>query len=138
MRSARRTNTIALGLVLFFAAAIICWQLFVPPIIGLADQGDFVRLLGPFGYAPEPKGPEHKYSFLTRTFVKDQSYRAREWEQITSEFIFVGIALGLNRAFTNGERFDITLIGLVHACFFLVAFGRLLYVTEEISCRWLI
>ena len=42
------------------ATAIISWQLFLPPIIGLADQGDFVRILGPLGYAPKPKSPEHK------------------------------------------------------------------------------
>ncbi len=117
---------------------MVSWQLFVPPIIGLADQGDFVRLLGPFGYAPEPKGPEHKYSFVTRTFVKDPGYRAREWEQITSEFIFVGITMAANKLLTGGERFDITLIGLVHACVFLIAFGCLLYVTRDISCYWLI
>ena len=28
---------------------MIFWQLFVPPIIGLADQGDFLRVLGPLG-----------------------------------------------------------------------------------------
>jgi hypothetical protein len=118
---------------LALAAALVGWQLFVPPIIGLADQGDFVRLLGPLGYAPQPKGPEHKYFYLTRRFVWDPSYREPRWEQITSEFIPVGIALALNRAFFNPKVFDITIVGFVHALLFLVAFGRLLYVTRSLT-----
>jgi hypothetical protein len=62
------------------AGAIIAWQLFCPPIIGLADQGDFVRILGPLGYAPVPRGPEHKYSYVTREYVRDPSYREPRWE----------------------------------------------------------
>ena len=87
---------------LLFITSSVAWQLFIPPIIGLADQGDFVRLLGPFGFAPQPKGPEHKYEFVTRTFVRDPSYRAPNWEQITSEFIFAEAAFPAAFGFPGG------------------------------------
>lgn len=115
------------------AAALVGWQLFVPPIIGLADQGDFVRVLGPLGYAPQPKGPEHKYWYVTRKFVWDPSYREPRWEQITSEFIPVTLALALNRGFSDPAAFDITIVGFVHALLFLMAFARLLYVTRGLA-----
>lgn len=104
------------------ATAIISWQLFVPPIIGLADQGDFVRILGPLGYAPKPMGPEHKYLYVTRKFAWDPSYREFRWEQMSSEFITAGIALGLNRILFSAQELDLTILGFVHT----VAFYRLI------------
>ena len=111
----------------------MAWQLFVPPIIGLADQGDFVRLLGPLGYAPVPKGPEHKYWYVTRTYVKDPSYREPRWELATSEFIPAGIAIALNTLFENPYTFDITVFGFTHMVLFLIALARLLYVTGDLA-----
>ena len=127
------SRTVELWIIVALAAVLVGWQLFVPPIIGLADQGDFVRVLGPTGYAPQPKGPEHKYFYLTRKFVWDPSYREPRWEQITSEFIPITLALALNRAFSNLAAFDITTVGFVHALLFLTAFARLLYVTRSLS-----
>jgi hypothetical protein len=122
-----------LCLALTLAGALLGWQLFVPPIIGLADQGDFLKLLGPLGYAPEQKGPEHKYSYVTRTFVKDPSYREPRWEQATSEFIPAALAVTLNGVFANPKAFDITSFGLTHAVLFLIALARLLYVTRTLA-----
>jgi hypothetical protein len=34
------------------AAAILVYQILIPPIVRLADQGDFVRTIGRFGYGP--------------------------------------------------------------------------------------
>ena len=30
------------------AAAILCYQLILPPVVGLADNGDFVKVIGRF------------------------------------------------------------------------------------------
>lgn len=118
--------------VLSLAAVLLGWQLFVPPIIGLADQGDFVLLLGPLGYAPQAKGPEHKYWYLTRTFVWDPSYREPRWDQPSSEIIPATAAVFLNRIFADSRKFDLTLFGVTHAVLFLMAFARLLYVTRRL------
>jgi hypothetical protein len=109
------------------------WQLFVPPIVGLADQGDFGRVLGPLGYAPVPKGPEHKYAYVTRTFVQDPGTREPRWEQISSEFILATVAVTLNRMLVGPGAFDITVFGFTHAVLFLLAFARLLYVTRNLA-----
>jgi hypothetical protein len=39
------------------AALIVGYQLLCPPIVGLADQGDFKRVTGKFGYGPEQPAP---------------------------------------------------------------------------------
>jgi hypothetical protein len=124
-----------LWLFLALAALLVSWQLFVPPIIGLADQGDFVLLLGPLGYAPQPKGPEHKYWYLTRKFVWDPSYREPRWDQASSEIIPATVAVFLNRVFGDRQAFDLRLFGFTHAGIFLLAFARLLYVTRRLMLR---
>jgi len=37
------------------AAGVLIYQLCLPPIVGLADQGDFAKIIGHFGYGPEDK-----------------------------------------------------------------------------------
>lgn len=121
-----------LFLVLTVAAALVVWQLFFPPIIGLADQGDFLKLLGPLGYAPVPKGPEHKYSYVTRRYVEDPSYRTPRFEQLTSEIILARTAVALHNLFADRRAFDITLFGFLHMMLFLLALARLFYVTRAL------
>ena len=111
------SRTLQLCVVLALAGTILGWQLFVPPIVGLADQGDFARVLGPLGYAPVPKGPDHKYWYVTRTFVKDPSYREPRWEQISSEFILATVAVTLNRVLRGPATFDITVFGFLRRRF---------------------
>jgi hypothetical protein len=118
---------------LTLAGVLLIWQLFVPPIIGLADQGDFLRVLGPLGYAPVPKGPEHKYWYVTRTYVKDPSYRQPRWDQISSEILLARIAITVNNLFGDPKTFDITIFGFTHTLVFLLALARLLYVTRGLA-----
>ncbi|MBV8903792.1 MAG: hypothetical protein JOZ22_09155, partial [Acidobacteriia bacterium] len=117
--------------------AIIGYQLFIPPIVGLADQGDFVRLIGRFGYGQDPPSPRWKYVYVPPKFVPT-NFRVREWEQPTSEYLFVGIALLLNRVVSKDGSLSILLIGSVHALFFLLIYARLLRVTQDFEGhRWL-
>lgn len=116
-------------LVLAAVAALVCWQLFVPPVIGLADQGDYARMIGRFGYGPAQKSPPDTIAFVPRKFIPDPTYRLRHYEHIESEYLFTGTAVLLNRLFSRDASLDIEMIGLVHAIAFLAAFARLLAVT---------
>jgi hypothetical protein len=133
MRGLHVSRNIQMAAVLLLAGLMLIWQLFIPPIIGLADQGDFVRVLGPLGYAPVPKGPEHKYWYLTRTYVRDPIYREPDWEQISSEMILARIAVAANALFGNPKAFDIVLFGAAHTLVFLLALTRPLYVTRRLA-----
>ncbi len=116
--------------VLAAAAAILTWQLFIPPIVGLADQGDFVRTIGRFSY-----GPMHhsalEYIYVEPKYVPDPHYRSPYWEQANSEYIFVGAALLLNKLVSKDGAVDITVAGFVHALVFLAAFARVLWVVRR-------
>jgi hypothetical protein len=103
----------------------------VPPIVGLADQGDFARMIGRFGYGPEDKSPDLKFMYVVRKYVPDPAFRYPDWEQFNSEYLFVGSAVALNRLVSKDGKLDIVLVGLVHSLVFLAAFARLLWVTRR-------
>jgi hypothetical protein len=116
--------------VLAAAGAILTYQLFIPPIVGLADQGDFVRTIGRFGY-----GPQHhaslEYVYVEPKYIPDPQYRSPYWEQANSEYLFVGAALLLNKLVSKDGALDITVAGIVHALAFLAVLARLLWVTRR-------
>jgi len=114
--------------VLIAAAVVVGYQFLCPPIVGLADQGDFRRVVGKFGYGPEQ--PATYYAFVTLKYVRDPTYRWPEWEQLSSEDLFVGTAVLVNKVISKDGKLDIRVIGLVHALAFLAALAWLLHVTQ--------
>jgi len=112
------------------AATILGWQLFVQPVVGLADQGDYARTIGRFGYGPADKSPPYYIVFVPRKFVRDPGFRVPNLEHVESEYLFAGAAVLLNKLISRDGTLDIEVIGLVHALAFLAAFARLLAVTN--------
>lgn len=113
------------------AAAILSFELFVPPIIGLSDQGDFARMIGRFGYGPEDPSPLWN-AFVKRKYVPDASFRYPKLEQPGTEYLFVGAAVALNKLISFDGKLDIRVMGLVHLAAFLAAFAYLLKVTQPL------
>src|SRR6266404_2961572 len=116
-------------------AAILIYQLFLPPIIGLADQHDFERVIGRFGYGPEQR---ISVTYVSPKYVRDPTFRAPDWEQITSEYLFTAAAVFLNKIVSKDGKLDIEVMGFVHALAFLAVFARLLLVTRNIRARALL
>jgi|HubBroStandDraft_1064217.scaffolds.fasta_scaffold04208_4 hypothetical protein len=123
--------------VLAAAGAILTYQLFIPPIVGLADQGDFLRTIGRFGYGPQHRG-SLEYRYVEPKYIPDAQYRSPYWEQANSEYIFVGATLLLNKLVSKDGALDITVAGFVHALAFLAAFARLLWVTRRAGAHALL
>src|ERR1700677_1220276 len=119
------------------AGAILVYQLFIPSVVGLADQGDFIRTIGRFGYGPQHHGTL-EYAYVEPKYIPDPGYRSPGWEQANSEYLFVGAALLLNKVVSKDGTLDIAVAGLVHAAVFLAAFARLLWVTRSHPARALL
>ncbi len=116
------------------AAAILTYQLLMSPIIGLADQGDFRRTIGKLGFGPEHSGSLN-IVFVERKYVPSQDFRSRPWEQLTSEYLFTGAAVLLNKLVSKDGNFDLVVMGLVHGLAFLAVFARFLFVTRNLRAR---
>jgi len=122
------------GIVLAAVAAILSYQLFMPPIVGLADQGDFRRTIGKIGFGPEHAG-NLNIAWVERKYVPSQDFRSRTWEQFSSEYLFVGAAVLLNKLVSKDGNFDLLVMGFVHALTFLAILARFLFVTRNFRSR---
>ncbi len=116
------------------AAAILAYQLFIPPIVGLADQGDFGKMIGRFGYHKGDRSAS-LWAFVDRKYVPDPNAREPLTEQATPEYIFVGAAVLLNKLVSKDGKLDIVVMGLVHGLAFLGVFAWLLRVTQPFAAH---
>lgn len=115
--------------------AIVCWQLFIPPVLGLADNGDFARLLVYFDLTHAPGDRADRYfGYLTRYYVVDAA-EARKYSQpdfISSELAFVAGPIAAGRVFGK-TSFDLLELGLVHAATFAAAVYFLLFASRAFA-----
>jgi hypothetical protein len=119
-------------LVVLFAACV-CFQLFVPPSVGMADNGDFGRLIGRFDLGPADKTISDQYSYLTTQWIYDPSYH---WvsDNFSSELILICGALLMGWTFSN-YQFDIRILGAIHALLWIGCFIALLVALRSAAPR---
>jgi hypothetical protein len=129
---------VAEGLFLLAAGLIVGWQILVPPIVGLADSGDFPRVMSRFriGYPPgifaesQFKYLVRQYEIRPRHFI-DYGFR-------TSENLFVRVSLVVNRIFFGKRSYDIRTLGAVHLVAFLLCMMLLVWLSRPWpgAIRW--
>ena len=109
-----RERTIFLSL----AAAIVAYQIFVPPVVGLANSGDFGKVIGIFDLTG-PTADENGYADTRWEFNPKKHYWA---EFYSSEQLLLAGAIAANTLLSKDGYFDLRSIGLIHGALFLVAF----------------
>ncbi len=111
-----RTRGEWLALLLF--TLIIAYQCFVPPVVGLADNGDFEKVLGIFSLGAPADEP---WKFVRLKYDFDPKYHS--WREfISTEQALAGIAILLNTLFSKQAAFDLRFLGLVHAALLILSF----------------
>ena len=128
----RRWDTIEL-LTMAAAAAIIVFFVLIPPVVGVADSGDFVRITRLFDFDnPSPEDDDRWFKYVVLEYRFDPSYH---WYSSipTSEMLLVPPALALNRLVSKSGVFDIRAIGVVHGSLFLLALGLFIPVLRNLA-----
>jgi hypothetical protein len=111
------------------AVVVIGWQLMVPPVVGLANNGDFGKILGNFGLgAPR----EHEFIFADTSYDFDSRYFYKAGYS-SSELILVLPALALSAMFSKSGRFDLRYVGLIHGALFLLAIVLFVPLLEDLA-----
>jgi hypothetical protein len=88
-------------------------QLLVEPVVGLANNADFYRIMDWTGLDYLTDNPDELYyAHMIREFAIGEP--AGEGEYVTSELVFVRIAIFLDRLFTQDQIFSILSLGAVH------------------------
>jgi hypothetical protein len=98
-------------------AAILGVQLFVPPSIGLADNGDFSKILGLLNMGAPP-GDEYRYVNLTYRFDHSYHWKAGYY---SAETLLAAVPIALKRNLSKDRSFNLRWMGLIHASLFLLA-----------------
>lgn len=116
MASYRRSE--ALLLILF--AACVVFQLFLPPAIGLANNGDFAKMIGRFSLG----SADGEYGYFTTRWHYD---RAFEWvsDDRSSELMLISAAVTIGWWFES-SAFDIRILGAIHALLWIGCFAAFL------------
>jgi hypothetical protein len=124
MRAARRIFTSwHEPALLAICAAILTVQLFVPPFIGLADNGDFPKITGRLSLGPK-YGGENFIHFVS-DYVREPRYYWKS-ETLSTEQPLAWIATRLSRAAKAGGVFDIRWLSAIHSGLLLCALYVLL------------
>jgi hypothetical protein len=120
-----RSDRIAIAAVAA-AACLLAAQLLVKPIVGLANNGDFINAMGPAGLA----------------YVDDDTSRFFRWTLTTFAFtepVTDPERYGTTEALLAGARlFDIRVMGGLHAALLLLGFGLCVAATRGLApaARW--
>jgi hypothetical protein len=98
-------------LLVLAAAVALGWQLMLPPVVGVADNGDFGKLIGRFGL-----GSGQTFEYADTTFFFSDRYRYHSGFN-SSELLPIAPAVALAR----GGSLDLRTIGAIHVALFLLA-----------------
>jgi len=134
-----RTNRFAVAAAVLAAATILSIQLFVPPVIGLADNGDFDRVMRSVGleYASSARAERYVNWALTkfRRVAPDPGSRA----YASSEAPLAAVAVAFADRFGATRTFDMRFLAAVHVVLLLLAIGLLVASTRELApwVQWL-
>jgi hypothetical protein len=120
------------------AAALYAIQLLLPPIVGLANNGDFERVLGPVGLRAAAEGRAEKYfSWIVRRFQEaPEGWYPTGLE--TSETLLARTAKAASRPFSRDGVFDLRWLGALHALLLVAGLGLLVSATGPLplAARW--
>ena len=101
------------------AIVILVSILMLKPVIGVADNGDFNRIMtaGGIEYSAEESYQDKYFGYFHQTY----SYYAMAWGGYVSSQIPLAILAGLIGRLVNGEYFDIRILGVMHSMLYLAA-----------------
>ncbi len=104
-------------LFLALAAAIVSYQILLPPVVGLANSGDFSKVTGVFDLTG-PIEDENAWAAARYEFNPEKHYWAGFY---SSEHLVMAAAVAANTLLSKDGYFDLRAIGLVHGALFLLA-----------------
>jgi len=108
------------ALFLIAAALVVLDQVVVDPKVGLADNGDFARIMLPLGIVHVTADDRLRY-FNFAAGRLGWTHRRKWTGFVSSEMLLVAPASAAVRALSGGHLFSITTMGLIHAIIFLAA-----------------
>jgi hypothetical protein len=115
------------------AAIVLCAQLLVPPVSGLADNGDYQRVMGYAGFEHSTDVYAERYFSFLRTQYRVFPIGFVRGGYLSSEALLAIAARMISPAAWRGELFDIRSLAAVHIALFLLALGLLVRAFRDLA-----
>jgi hypothetical protein len=135
-----RRNGLVVAAALAAGAALLTFELLVPPILGLANNGDFDRVTGWAGL--RSLGEKTGAGFANWVPMKFGITRFawRPTNYLSSETPLAALAVLGARVFTNGDVFDIRFVAGLHMLLLLAAIGLMVASCRNLApiTQWLV
>jgi hypothetical protein len=109
------------------------YQLFIPPVVGLADNGDFHRIMDPFGLAHRAESYQDRY-FLY--FQREYSIAPWMWSvpvHFSSADLLAAVTVAIATVTSKTGVFDIRLLGAANLALFAFGLWMLLRATRRLA-----
>lgn len=101
---------------------ITLFALFVPPYIGMADNGDYFRILYGNGlYFNAPDYQSQFFGHFIKTYGIFQYFNENEAAVFSSQSLFIRLAILLNQWFYDTQLFDIRFQAVIYKVLYTVA-----------------
>ncbi len=120
------------------AAGIVAAQLLVPPVVGLANNGDYESVMGYVGfqYLTQDHGEKYFQWIMTKF-----AYGPPGWFKsglLTSEALIAWLARLISEPFAHGGFFDLRVLGATHGLLLVAGLALLIRSTAPLSAaaRW--
>ena len=119
-------------LAIFIAGITLIYVLMIKPIIGVADNGDFGRIMGMTGLDYTSSDRQDRYfGYMNRTYITTPSGDLQSG-YFSSEIFVVKVAKLMNNlVFRGGNTFDIRFLALLYALLLLGAIYLMIRFTKS-------
>jgi hypothetical protein len=100
---------------------LVVWQLFLPPVLSVANDHDFEKILGSLCLAPAPtdQTPYFDYTVLRYTYDPNSCI---DWPMRTTNHAAFRVGLWLDHAIFSKTDFDLRAMGIVYGLIFFAGF----------------
>jgi len=107
--------------VVILLGLILTYQLLIPPVIGMADQGDFSRIFNRFGIKSDISDRNRRYlRYFIRTWTIQRGAGAPTGF-LSPDIVLMAISLRINQFLFKSDTFDMRSLALVRMTLFLFA-----------------
>ncbi|HLM98286.1 MAG TPA: hypothetical protein VK335_03335 [Bryobacteraceae bacterium] len=110
------------------AALVLFWQLVLPPPVGVADNGDFLKLTGRCSLG----APNREY-YIDTHYAFDSHYNWQGSGFYSSELLLFSLAMAANEVLSKDGSFDLRVMGCIHGALFLAAVILLVPLLDGVS-----
>lgn len=133
METPAAANRWIAGAAVAAALSLLGAQLLVPPVAGLADNGDYQRVMGYAGFEHSTDSYAERYFSFLRTQYRFGPVGGVRSGYHSSETALALAARFASPAFWRGGLFDIRTLAAVHIALFVLALGLLLRACRDLS-----